>query len=174
MVEKELIVPEDVNIEVENKHVKVSGKKGELKREFKHFFDIKVEKKDNKIIVSSKSERRKVKATVGTIISHIKNMIKGVTEGFTYKMRIIYSHFPITVDIKGDTVLIQNFLGENKPRAARILGDTKVEVKGQDIILTGIDKEDVSQTAGNIETATRITGKDRRIYQDGCFIIKGK
>ena len=173
-MEKELIIPEGVKVEVDNKHVKVSGEKGELERKFKYFFDIKIEKKDNKIIVSSKSERRKVKGMVGTIISHLKNMIKGVTEGFTYKMRIIYSHFPITVNVEGNKILIQNFLGENMPRVAKVVGNTKIEVKGQDITLTGMDKEDVSQTAGNIETATRITGKDRRVYQDGCFIVKGE
>jgi large subunit ribosomal protein L6 len=109
---------------------------------------------------------------VGTIIAHIRNMVKGVTEGYTYRMRVVYSHFPITVKVEGDKVLIQNFLGESVPRVAKIVGDTKIEVKGQDIILTGCDKEAVGQTCGNIEQACRISKYDRRVFQDGIYIVE--
>lgn len=169
---KEVVVPQDVNIEIEGKTVKVSGPKGELEREFKHFFDIKMEKKDDKVIVSSDSDRRKVKAMVGTIASHIKNMIIGVTGGFTYKMRVVYSHFPVTVKVEGNKVLIHNFLGEKVPRVAKIVGNTKVDVQGQDIILTGINKEDVGLTSSNIEQTCRITKYDRRVFMDGIFPVE--
>jgi large subunit ribosomal protein L6 len=172
-MEKELTIPENVKIEIQNKHVKVSGPKGELKREFKYFFDVKIEKKDNKIVVTSSSEIKKVRAIVGTIIAHIDNMIKGVKEGYTYKLKVIYSHFPVTVKVEGSDVQIHNFLGEKVPRIAKILGNTKVEVKGQDIILTGPDKEDVGQTCANIEQACRITKYDRRIFQDGIYKTEG-
>lgn len=172
-MEKELTIPENVNVEIQNKCVKVSGQRGEIKKEFKYFFDIKIEKKDNKIVVMSTSDRKKVRAMVGTMIAHIKNMIKGVTEGYTYKMRVVYSHFPITVKVEGNEVQIQNFLGESVPRSAKIVGNTKVEVKGQDIILTGPSKEDVGQTCGNIEQACRISKYDRRIFQDGIYKVEG-
>ena len=170
-MEKELILPDDVKIEIDNKHVKISGLNGSLEREFKHFFDIKISKKEDKIIVTSTSDRRKVKAMVGTIVAHMKNMIKGVTGGFTQKMKVVYSHFPVTVKVEEDKVMINNFLGENVPRVAKIVGDTKVEVKGQDIILTGLNKEDVGQTCGNIEIACKITKHDRRIFQDGIYRV---
>jgi len=169
IMEKELQIPEGVNIDINKKIVKVSGDKGSLEREFKYFHDIKIEKKDDKIIVSSKSDRRKVKAMVGTIIAHIRNMIKGVTKGYIYNMKIVYSHFPITVKIEGDKVLINNFIGEKIPRIARIMGNTKVELNGQNIIITGIEREDVGQTMGNIEQACRITKFDRRVFQDGIY-----
>lgn len=170
MIEKTLDIPENVNIEIKGKRMKVSGPKGELEKEFKYFWDIKIENKDGKIVVSSESDRRKCKAMGGTIIAHIQNMIKGVTEGYTYKMRIVYSHFPFNLKVEGDKVLIHNFLSEKLPRTARIIGDTKIDIQGQDVTLTSIDKDDVAQTAANIETATKIRKKDRRVFMDGCFI----
>jgi len=172
-MEKELIIPDNVKVEIQNKHVKVSGQKGENGKEFKFFFDVKIEKKDNKIVVTSSSDRKKIKALVGTIIAHIKNMIKGVTEGYTYKMKVVYSHFPVTVKVEGKGVQIHNFLGEKVPRSADIVGNTKVEVNGQDIILTGPSKEDVGQTCANIEQACRISKYDRRIFQDGVYKTEG-
>ena len=168
-MEKELEIPEGVNVEINEKLVKISGEKGQLERTFKYSYNIRIEKKDNKIVVSSSSDKRKVKAMVGTIIAHIRNMIKGVTKGYTYKMKIVYSHFPVTVKVEGDKLLINNFLGEKKPRIAKIVGDTKIEVKGQDLTLTGINREDVGQTMGNIEQACRISKYDRRIFQDGIY-----
>jgi len=172
-MEKELIIPENVTIDIDNKTVKVTGPKGILEKRFKYFHDITITKKENKILIISKSDKKKVRATIGTIIAHTKNMIKGVTEGYTYKMRIVYSHFPVSIKIEGSKFLINNFLGEKTPRFANILGDTKIEVKGQDVILTGPNKEDVGQTCANIEQACRITKYDRRIFQDGIYKVSG-
>lgn len=168
---KEIEIPENISVEIENKKVKVSGEKGTLEKEFKYFWDIKIEKKNNKVLISSDLDRRKIKATVGSIAAHINNMIKGVTKGFTYKLKIVYSHFPIKVRAEGNKVIIQNFLGEKNPRTAKIVGDTKVEVKGQEVEVTGIDIEAVGQTAANIEQACKIKGKDKRVFQDGIYII---
>jgi len=168
-MEKFFIIPDNINVTVENKTVKVKGPKGELSKTFKYFFDIKIEKKNNKIVVTSTSDRKKVRAMIGTIIAHIRNMVQGVTEGFTLKMKVIYSHFPVTVKVEGNKVLINNFLGETVPRVADIVGDTKVQVSGQDITITGPNKDDVGQTCGNIEIACRISKYDRRIFQDGIY-----
>lgn len=168
-MEKELEIPEGVTLEANGKTVKASGEKGSLERTFKYFHDIKIERKDNKLIIKSKEDRRKTKAMVGTIIAHAKNMIKGVTKGYTYKMKIVYSHFPVTVKVEGDKVLINNFIGEKMPRIARIMGDVKIEVKGQELMLTGVNREDVGQTMGNIEQACRIAKYDRRVFQDGIY-----
>ncbi len=174
-MEKEIIIPENVTVEVQGKTVKIKGEKGELEKTFKYFFDIKIEKKDNKILISSTSERRKVKAMLGTIIAHIKNMINGATKGYEYKLAIVYSHFPMNVKVEGNKILITNFLGEKKPRSAKIVGDTKIEIKGQEIIVSGVNKEDTGQTAANMETACKVTKYDRRIFQDSIVIKeKGK
>lgn len=175
MYEKEIEIPEGVNAEVSESSVKISGEKGQLQREFKGIFDIKIEKSDDgkKIKVWSESDERKKKATVGTIIAHIRNMIHGVTAGYTAKLKIIYSHFPFTLKIEPSKVLIQNFIGEKTPRISKIVGDdTKVEVKGADVTITGTDIEAVGQTAANMEQATKIQEHDRRIFQDGIYITE--
>jgi len=121
--------------------------------------------------VSSKRDNKTYRALVGATLAHIRNMMTGVTKGYTYKLRTVFSHFPITVKAEKDKVLIQNFLGERKPRVAKIVGRAEVKIEGQDITVTGIDIDEVSQTASNIELATRISGYDKRIFQDGCWIV---
>jgi len=85
-------------------------------------------------------------------------------------MKVVYAHFPINVSVEGKLVVIKNFAGEKTPRHAHIFGDVKVDVKGQDIVLKGLDREEVGQTAANIETATKIRRKDIRVFQDGVYI----
>jgi len=162
-------VPEDVSIELIGKKVKVSGPKGSLEKEFL-LKGVKIEKSEKKIKTSSESERRKDKSLVGTVLAHIRNMIDGVREGYTYKLKIVYSHFPVTAKVEGDKIVVQNFLGERTPRTAKIVGNSKVEIKEQDITVTGIDLDEVSQTSANIEQACRIVGFDRRRFPDGIFI----
>ena len=169
MYSKEMNVPEDVSIEIMGKKVKVSGPKGSLEKEFL-LKGVKIGKSEKKIKASSESERRKDKSLVGTVIANIRNMISGVIEGYVYKLKIVYSHFPVTAKVEGDKVVVQNFLGERTPRIAKIVGNSKVEIKEQDIAVTGIDLDEVSQTSANIEQACRIVGFDRRRFPDGIFI----
>ncbi|MEM2537643.1 MAG: 50S ribosomal protein L6, partial [Candidatus Bathyarchaeia archaeon] len=103
---------------------------------------------------------------------HINNMITGVRKGFTYKLKIVFSHFPISVKVQGNTVLIENFTGERSPRKAKIIGNVKVKVQGDDVIVQGINLEEVSQTAANIEQATKIRRKDPRVFLDGIYLYE--
>jgi len=171
MYSKELIIPQDVTVEISGNKVKVKGNKGEIEKTFVLEKNMKLEKVDDKAKVSSESDRRNVKAITGTTIAHIRNMFEGVTKGFAYKLKVVYSHFPVTVKVDGKKVLIQNFLGERMPRVAKIAGKAEVKVDGADITVTGIDVDDVSRTSANIEQSTRISGRDRRVFQDGCWII---
>lgn len=170
MYSQELIVPEEINIEITGSKVRVSGPKGQLEKQFP-IREIKIEKSENKIKVSTESERRESKALVGTTIAHIRNMIHGITKGFVYRLRLVYSHFPITVKVEKDKIVIQNFLGERKPRVAKIVGNTQVKVEGSDVVVSGINLDEVSQTAGDIELSTRITGYDKKIFQDGIYLV---
>lgn len=172
-MKKIIKLPEGVKVKVDGLKVSVSGKDN-LERNFydQVFADmIKIEVKNGDIIISSSSDKRKVKAFVGTIASHINNMMKGVQEPYTYKLKICYVHFPMTVKVEKNEVLINNFLGEKKPRRAKILDGVKVEVKKDEIYVTSPDKEKAGQTAANIEFATKIKSRDRRVYQDGIFIV---
>ena len=161
-------VPQSVAVSIEGKTIEVSGQKGKLVRDFSHA-PVSIWLEEDKIIVSASWPRRKESALVGTVSSHIQNMIKGVTDGFTYKLKIVYSHFPISVKMQGNSVAIGNFIGERNPRVAKIVGETRVTVKGDDIIVQGICIEDVSQTAANIEQATTVKQRDPRKFLDGIY-----
>lgn len=115
---------------------------------------------------------RKTMATVGTFRSHVRNMVHGVTKEWEYKMEVFYAHFPMDVSVEGDDIVITNFLGEKAPRRAAIRGDTDVQIDGEELTLRGPSKEDVGQTAANIEQLTRVTDKDSRVFQDGVYITE--
>ena len=126
---------------------------------------------DKNIEIESKNVRKKGKAMIGTWVALINNMIRGVTVGFEYKMKTVFSHFPIKTSVEGNEFVIQNFLGERCPRKANILDGVTVVVKAEDVTVNGIDKEKVGQTAGNIEKSTGLnTRRDRRVFSDGIFI----
>jgi large subunit ribosomal protein L6 len=168
-------IPDGINIEVEKFKVKVSGPKGALEKDFySPIFakEVAIKKTDNKIMISSESKRKKVKAMVGTIESIILNMAEGVKEGFSVKLKMVYMHFPFTVKITGKEILVNNFLGEKTPRKTKVVGDCKVEINGDEIVVTGISKDDVGQTAANLEKLTWIKARDRRVFQDGIFWLK--
>jgi large subunit ribosomal protein L6 len=169
MIEYDVTVPKDVDVKIEGNHVIVKGKLGELKWEF-NMHRVTSEKKDDVIVFRKESKRKADKALVGAIAAHVRNMIRGVTKGYDYKMKVVYAHFPINVSVEGKRVVIKNFVGEKTPRFADIYGDVKVDVKGQDITIKGIDREEVGQTAANIESRTKIRKKDARVFQDGIYI----
>ncbi|TET26955.1 MAG: 50S ribosomal protein L6 [Candidatus Bathyarchaeum sp.] len=168
---KTVEIPEGVEGMLDGRLVTIKGEKGELTRDFSHA-PIKIQLDGKTVTVQASWPRKKEAALVGTISSHIQNMIKGVTTGFTYKLKIVFSHFPITVKIIGKTLTIENFIGERNPRKAKIMGDTKVIIKGDDIIVQGINLEDVSQTAANIQNSTKIRNKDPRVFLDGIYVYE--
>jgi len=168
----EIKIPQGVTVTLSGATLTVKSQKGQVSREFR-FPRIKMTAADGKVTVETVKVDKQTKATVGTYASHVNNMIKGVTEGYEYNMKIVYSHFPIQVKVEGkDKVSIGNFLGERKPRYASIMGDTKVNVAGDKVTLTGINKEHVGQTAANIEQACKIRNRDPRVFQDGVYIVK--
>ncbi len=167
-------VVDGVDIEVRGRNIKVKGGLGEVSWRFKEDF-INLTKDESKITVSAKTKRfpyRKQMAIMGAIAGHIKNMMKGVTKGYIYKLQTVYSHFPMKVLVKGQYVVIENFLGEKYPRKAKIHEGVKVEIKGPELTVTGIHKENVGQTAANIEQATKVRNLDVRVFQDGIYIIQ--
>jgi large subunit ribosomal protein L6 len=164
-------IPEGVEGTLDGRVVTIKGKNGELVRDFSHA-PINISLDDKTVTVQASWPRKKEAALVGTVSSHIQNMIKGVTTGFTFKLKIVFSHFPITVKVAGNHLSIANFTGERSPRKAKIMGATKVMVKGEDIIVQGISLEDVSQTAANIQNSTKIRRKDPRVFLDGIYVYE--
>lgn len=167
---QEIKIPEEVEAEIVENMLTIKGKEGEIKKKF-NINKIIFEKKDNKIIIGNKKVTKNEKKMINTISSHIRNMIKGVQEKFEYKLKICSSHFPINVEIIENEAIIKNFLGEKIPRKSKILENVNVEIKKDIITVNSHDKELAGQTAANFEKATRIRSKDRRVFQDGIFII---
>jgi large subunit ribosomal protein L6 len=173
-IKKEIKIPSEAEVTLEQNTIQVKGPKGSLSRVFSHP-KITFTKKDNTLLISCvKSPHRQEKALVGTFVAHIRNMIWGVTEGFEYKMKTVYSHFPIKTSVEGNVFVIQNFLGERSPRKAKILEGVTVAVQGEMVTVSGINVECVGQTAANIERATKVKKRDVRVFQDGVYVITGK
>jgi large subunit ribosomal protein L6 len=171
MVEKSVQIPEGIEVLAEKKELVVKGPKGELRRSFSHP-SAKLEIKEGAVVFSTDSKRKKDRAIVGTWAAHFRNMCAGVSGGWEARLKIIYSHFPMKVNVEGSKVVIGNFLGERRNREADIVGKTKVQVEKDEIIISGIDKEQVGNTAANIERAAKVQGFDRRVFQDGCHLIQ--
>ncbi len=169
VMREEIPIPEGIEVTVDDM-VTVKGSQGELKRKFKHH-NVKISQEDGLVVLEVRFPKKKDKAMLGTIKAHIANMMEGLTQGFTYRMKIVYAHFPMTVKLTDGKVIIENFLGERYPRTAKILGKTKVTVKGDEVLVEGINKEEVGQTMANIEQATKIKGKDPRVFQDGIYLV---
>ena len=172
--------PEEVTVEVKSRVVTVTGRKGSITREFKHLnLDMQHMKEARKVRVDLWFGNRKQLACIRTICSHIENMIKGVRLGFLYKMRFVYSHFPINVSLvdgpKGKVVEIRNFMGEKLVRKIPLLPGVDAErskdVKDQ-LELSGIDITKVSLAAAQVQQMTNIRNKDIRKFLDGeMFMI---
>ena len=170
-ISRTIQVPDDVEVVLEGKKITVKGVKGTLTRDFSQVpINIKLDGKT--IRVWAEWPRKKEASLVGTVYSHIQNMILGVKKGFTYKLKIVFSHFPISAKVKDKAILIENFTGERNPRKAKIMGNVKVDVQSEDIIVQGINLEDVSQTAANIEQAVKVKRKDPRVFLDGIYVYE--
>ena len=161
-------IPDDVKVNLKGSMLHVQGPLGHVYKNFKKIPVI-IEVNDNKILLKQTGERKKHFAILNTAKSIIQTLCLGVVDGFTIKMKIVYSHFPITVKVEGKKILIENFQGERAPRISMINGDTKVEVKGDDVIITGHVLTDVSQTAANVQLKSKVKNKDHRVFLDGIY-----
>lgn len=170
-IARQVEIPEGVEVSIDGPQVTVKGPKGNLSRRLS-YPEIEITKEDSYLVVNSRLDRKQQRAMVGTLAAHVSNMISGVTNGFTYKMKVVYSHFPIQLKASPGELVINNFLGERKARSAKILDGVLVDVLKDEVVVTGIDKESVGQTMANIEQATRVRGFDIRVFQDGVYLVE--
>jgi len=169
----ELEIPEGVTVTYKKPIVTVEGPLGKTYKNFKKIPVI-IEVTDSKVMLKAQGTRDKSRAIMNTARSLIRNLCEGVVEGYTIKMKIVFSHFPITVKAEGKQVLIENFQGERAPRKTKIWGETKVTPKGDDVIITGHVLTDVSETAAEIENHSRVKNKDHRVFLDGIYKFEKK
>ncbi len=168
----EIALPEGVKASMEGHTFVMSGKMGTSKRIFDSPFAIVGISGGNKVTVENQKDNRRGKRVFETYAAHIMNMIKGVTKGFRYEMQVVQGHFPTKVNVKGNQILIENFLGEKTPRVVVAYpGVTARTADGKAVFIEGADLEDVSHVAQAMETRTRIKSKDRRVFQDGVYLV---
>jgi large subunit ribosomal protein L6 len=164
-------LPEGVSASLVGRTLVVKGKLGQAKKEFDRI-NVNISTQGNKVLIVPFSKKKKDNIVINTVIRLIGNMATGVSKGYTYRLKVVYAHFPISVKTKGDSILVENFVGERSPRVAKIVGECKVTVDGDDIVVKGVSLEDVGQTAANVEQATKIKRKDQRIFLDGVYIYQ--
>ncbi len=164
-------LPQGVTASLAGRTLSVKGKLGEAKKQFDKI-NVHLAVDGGKVTVSPFSTKRKDNVIVNTVVSLVNNMVTGVSKGYTYRLKVVYAHFPISVKTKGDEIHVENFVGERSPRVAKVVGACKVSVDGDDIIVKGVSVEDVGQTAANVELATKIKRKDQRIFLDGVYIYQ--
>ncbi|MEK6844887.1 MAG: 50S ribosomal protein L6 [Nanoarchaeota archaeon] len=169
-MKQEIIIPEDVEAEIHQNTLTLKGKEGENFREF-NLDKIDLEKKDKKIIISCEKATKKEKRMINTSVAHINNMIKGVQKKFEYKLKICSSHFPMNVKIEGNKAIVKNFLGEKVDRKVELPKNIEIKMDKEIITILSTNKELAGQAAANLEKVTKIRGRDKRVFQDGIYII---
>lgn len=155
-------IPQGITVRVEGLTVTVKGPQGEVRKKMA---------KTTKVTVSgsSLSVESADPAMKGTAEAIIEGMMAGASSGYTRNMKLLHAHFPISIEVKGSEITIKNFLGEKQPRKTVVVGNTKVQAKGQAVTISGPDKEAVGQTLANIRQAMKIKDKDGRVFQDGLY-----
>jgi large subunit ribosomal protein L6 len=173
LAQRSLPIPDGIQLTVDGRRIKAVGPKGTLEEDFSHL-PVHFALEGKSLRVYSPWARKREVALVGTALAHVRNMIRGVNSGYTYKLKLVYAHFPITVKVndKEKKLTIDNFTGEKTPRSAKIIGAAKVKIAGDEIHVQGNSLSDVSQTAANIQGATRIRDKDQRVFLDGIYIFE--
>ena len=170
-IDYEIELGEGIQASLDNNILTLKGKKGETQRNFNNpLIQLKID--GNKIKLSSKRLTKREKKLAGTFKAHIKNMINGVNEGHIYKLKICSSHFPMNASINDSELIVKNFFGEKSPRTLKIKPGVTAKIEGSEIVIESTNKELAGQAAADIEQLTRITNKDRRIFQDGIYIIE--
>ena len=168
---QEIEIPEGVTITVDDNMITVKGPLGENKKSL-NLYKIDLKTEGNKIIVGNAAATKRQKKMINTIAAHLTNMIKGVTEKFEYKLKICFSHFPFTVSMTGKQIEIKNFLGEKISRMVNVPEGADVDINKEIITVTSTNKETAGQAAANFEIATKVTGRDTRVFQDGIYITE--
>lgn len=168
---EEIAVPKEVEVILEGTRLKLKGDKGEVVRDYP-FPSISISKSEGSIMLKANGGSKREKKQFFTVKAHIKNQLKGVTQGHVYRLKICSGHFPMSVSVKEGAFEIKNFIGEKVPRVLGLKKGVQVKVDGEMIEVSGINKELVSQTAAQIERLTRRSGYDRRIFQDGIYITE--
>ncbi len=163
-------LPEGAKVHLKGSQLTVEGPLGKVTRKFPAS-SIALETKGKQIhLTLNLPERRESRSLIMTWERHVANLTAGVTRGVEAKAKVVAAHFPMKVYVKDNYVMIENFLGEKYPRRSPLMGATKAEVAGEELLFNGVDVEQVGQTVANLERATHIRNYDPRVFQDGIYV----
>lgn len=171
-IKQEIVVPEGIEVQINEGKINMKKDSKELNRDFGH--QIKIELQGDKIIIKADKSTKRERSLMGTFTGHLKNMIKGLEEGFEYELEIANVHFPMTVDYdaKKKQITIKNMLGEKYPRVLNFKENVEVEIKAPKINIRSHDIEAAGAVASKIEFISKVRNRDRNKFQDGIFITK--
>ena len=166
-------IPKGVSFTVDGRTLRAKGRLGTIVRPFPSDAIV-LDVKGTAVALELRlpSHRRRSQALLRTWAAHVANIAGGLTQGVEARLKVVAAHFPMKVQVRGEEVLIENFLGEKHPRSTHLLPGTKGAVEGEFLTITGYDMEQVGQSAANVERATRIRDYDPRVFQDGIYLIE--
>jgi len=169
---QEIELSEGINANIEGKFIILKKEDKEIKRKLNPIINTKIE--GNKLILSATKINKTTKKMFGTMKAHINNMIRGLTEGFKYELKVANVHFPMNVsyDKATNELIVKNFLGEKKDRKIKLVDNINVKIDKDTIEINSYDIEKAGQAATNIEKGAKVRNKDRRVFQDGIFITE--
>ncbi len=139
-------IPKGVQVAIQGNTVKVKGPRGELSRTFSPA--IQIEMKDGQVVVQRPSDERAVRALHGTTRALIRNMVAGVSEGFSKVLQI--EGVGYRAEMKGQQLVMA--LGYSHPVEVDPPPGIAfaVDDKTKTITISGIDKELVGQVASDV------------------------
>ena len=166
-------LPTGVTFGLAGRTLTVSGPLGKVVRPFpSDAIDLAASKGKVTLTLRVPAHRKRSQSLLRTWAAHVRNLAGGLTVGVEARMKVVAAHFPMKVAVKGEELVVENFLGEKYPRTTRLVPGTKAAVDGEFVVLTGHDVEQVGQSAANIERLTRIRDYDPRVFQDGIYLIE--
>jgi large subunit ribosomal protein L6 len=166
-------LPKGVALNLRGRRLHAKGPLGTLDRPFpSDALELSVAGSTATLTLRLPAHRKRSQALLRTWAAHLRNIGGGLTRGVEARMKVVAAHFPMKVQVKGEELVIENFLGEKHPRSTHLVPGTKAEVEGDIVRLSGHDMEQVGQSVANIERATRIRDYDPRVFQDGIYLIE--
>ena len=166
----ELELPEGFEASYEDGVLTVSDGNESVEKKMDHaLVDVEI---DENIVFHAKSEKNDILSIAKAFRSHGRNMVEGLQNDHVYHLKGVYAHFPMTIKTQNNQLVVENFMGERNPRKADIMEGVDVSVDGEEITVSGSDKENVAQTAARIEQLSEKGNRDPRTFQDGIYITE--
>lgn len=144
-----IIIPDGIEVNINNNLILVKGPKGELSREIHP--DINIEIKDKEISVRLKDSKEENTPIWGTYRALIANMIMGVSKGF--EKRLIFEGVGFRAVVNENKLVLS--LGFSHPVEITASNGVEFKVEKNTIIISGADKNLVGQIAANIRATKK-------------------